>query len=943
MDRGEFGFHVSDGYHATEQQAFRIQAQPLHVLPQHNVPIKVFPSSSHPITARHLSYVTNDINQTHTLTYTVTEAPTLGEIVLMSEDSSAHVRTFTQADINEGRLYFEQLGGLESWYQMDSFLYDVSTTNARGLEDERFQLEVGWENINAENHEGLVVITPLEVEEGSQATLSKQNLDSTLLRQALAEAGLEDLQLSFRVTSPPLHGVLNVNVENATVNTRFAQKDINKGRMHYIHDHSDSLWDMFEFVVDVDATGGVDGEKNAPQMDGGMVFNITVQPLNDRQFVQRVESPELELVQGFIANITQQQLYTEDPDTPAKDITYEVQSGPDNGYIVLADNPDQPITSFTQQDVDDGLVQFVQDGSMESSAFYFSVSDGQFPAKYKVFKLNVHPLTLELHNTSTLEVIQGHSSAVLTPQHFNIITNGDPNKLLFNVTRAPLHGGLFLVDQPVQQFSQRQLVAGQVAYIQMDMNHHHDHFEFMLYDTQNQVRGQQFNITVRPLVQQQPAASGDSGELVLTTDTLDASQLAAVTDSIPVFTVTAPPMYGNLIKRVPMRHRRAASYDYDYNYEDNYEYEDEQEVSNFTHQDIVNELIVYQVDPDAVQGPDTDDFEYLLTAPHVQPAPGVFSIDVVPPVVTVATTLPTTTPEPRTPRTTRPVDDHPVETPPPIGEKEDPTPANTISEDHKVIIILVCAITFLTILVLIITRCLKRRRHKLYKQSLKEDSQSPLAQPNVQLDPPKGDGDGGPDRGDPAAGSTDKLSRVPSHSDSMTPPPSLPQSWASQPPHGRPRSRSVSPALYGQHSRSHSPEEFPPPPPPLYPNAVTIPRNYHSSRPHPSQHYALPRSKSQDALKSEVSRTVPTCKVTPLFDSESRESMDGLRTPGGTLKPYDGNTLKRDKVSLDWDNMDPELLQHCRTTNPVLHDSKYWVWDNIVCTIHRYQGVICLF
>jgi len=33
----------------------------------------------------------------------------------------------------------------------------------------------------------------------------------------------------------------------------------------------------------------------------------------------------------------------------------------------------------------------------------------------------------------------------------------------------------------------------------------------------------------------------------------------------------------------------------------------------------------------------------------------------------------------------------------------------------------------------------------------------------------------------------------------------------------------------------------------------------------------------------------------------------------------------KEQVTFDWQRVDPELLQHCRTTNPVLHKNQYWV------------------
>ena len=68
----------------------------------------------------------------------------------------------------------------------------------------------------------------------------------------------------------------------------------------------------------------------------------------------------------------------------------------------------------------------------------------------------------------------------------------------------------------------------------------------------------------------------------------------------------------------------------------------------------------------------------------------------------------------------------------------------------------------------------------------------------------------------------------------------------------------------------------------------------------------------QASIEDYSDRTVPLCKVTPLSDDEDAEN----KTPGGTLKR---------QVKFDWESIDPELLQHCRTTNPVLHENKYWV------------------
>ena len=42
-------------------------------------------------------------------------------------------------------------------------------------------------------------------------------------------------------------------------------------------------------------------------------------------------------------------------------------------------------------------------------------------------------------------------------------------------------------------------------------------------------------------------------------------------------------------------------------------------------------------------------------------------------------------------------------------------------------------------------------------------------------------------------------------------------------------------------------------------------------------------------------------------------------------RPHGPRSVWKEQVTFDWEHVDPELLQHCRKTNPVLHKNQYWV------------------
>lgn len=63
-------------------------------------------------------------------------------------------------------------------------------------------------------------------------------------------------------------------------------------------------------------------------------------------------------LKGTRKKLTRELLNATDPDTDADSLTYTVLADGSGGVVLQADNPDAPITSFTQTDVDEGLILY---------------------------------------------------------------------------------------------------------------------------------------------------------------------------------------------------------------------------------------------------------------------------------------------------------------------------------------------------------------------------------------------------------------------------------------------------------------------------------------------------------------------------------------------------------------------------------------------------------
>jgi hypothetical protein len=178
-------------------------------------------------------------------------------------------------------------------------------------------------------------------------------------------------QLTYHVTAGPSHGSLR---KSGAAATAFTQSDINAGLITYHHDGSETASDSFSFAVD-DGVGTVTTG----------IFQIATIAVNDEQAI--TTNNPISVQSGATAAISAAMLVTSDPDNTAAQLTYTITSGPNHGTLLRAGAPS---TTFTQADVNAGLVTYRNDNSQAlSDSFTFTVNDGIGAASTSIFNVNV--------------------------------------------------------------------------------------------------------------------------------------------------------------------------------------------------------------------------------------------------------------------------------------------------------------------------------------------------------------------------------------------------------------------------------------------------------------------------------------------------------------------------------------------------------------------------
>ncbi|RXN21385.1 chondroitin sulfate proteoglycan 4-like protein [Labeo rohita] len=549
---GGFHFQVNDGVNFAPRQIFSVAAQSLVISLEKNQELRVFPGSLKLITEDELLIITNDFDDIYgnrTITYTVTTLPRFGSLRWkQDENSTEEISTFTQNMVKERAVLYAQTKPV-AWTATDSFTFTASCPPA-SLQAHTFNIHISYENTGQEHRSALLTNTGAVVTEGSSVLIDKSKLDASNALGKLDEAERNFYEVWYEITSPPHHGTIVVAEKNLThERPKFSQFNLHKNGIIYVHDDSETTHDNFTFDVWLIPKGKPAQRPQNADYIVSEIFNITVTPVNDQPPVLKTGSPRLKVVKGDTVTLDPENLYVQDQDTPPEELFYTVISKPKNGFLALEGQLNKSVSTFTQADVNHGRVHFVQKGEPSSGVIYFSITDGFHRPLYKLFSIEVENITISVVNNTGLTLLQGQTTVILTFENLAAVTNERDAPIKYLVTSPPSHGSVMVMKEPVTHFDQEDLHSGRVFYNMSDLSSPRDCFEFTVFTSESNLTNQVVNITVKPLIHLgEHVRIPDGIPVKLRKDVLDATELASLSASDPIFEIIEPPKHGKLVK-----------------------------------------------------------------------------------------------------------------------------------------------------------------------------------------------------------------------------------------------------------------------------------------------------------------------------------------------------------------------------------------------------------
>ncbi|XP_068579797.1 chondroitin sulfate proteoglycan 4 [Cebidichthys violaceus] len=424
------------------------------------------------------------------------EVPT-GGMVALKEAPEVGILNFTQAHINKGEVIFIH----------------------EGEESGGFGFTVTDGEHTSPLYRFVVTARPLTITMVTQEELmvfpgTRQSITSANLGAVTNEDGNE---ISYSLIRPPRLGrLIMANDRNQYEEiTRFSQTQLESGVVYYEHQIPEEPFWVVRDSVDLTLSS-----QPAPDVRHILPITISYYAAHRNISSQLWKNKGLEIVQGQKESIDDSILDASNllailPEVERDDVdvVFEIKRFPDHGRITLG-GQDLPrnAPSFMQEDVTQGMLEYLHDDSGASSdSFSFRArlkSEGQSlapPAEAvvleEIFNISIKRRGSDSPELVTidilLEVLQG-SMTLLSQKHLNTQDeDSPPDEVHFKVTKAPSNGRLVdsLTMDPISGFTQEMVNRGQVGFFS-DGSLADGFMEFIVSDGEHQTEPHTLHIGV---------------------------------------------------------------------------------------------------------------------------------------------------------------------------------------------------------------------------------------------------------------------------------------------------------------------------------------------------------------------------------------------------------------------------------------------------------------
>uniref|UniRef100_A0AAY4BT87 VWFC domain-containing protein n=1 Tax=Denticeps clupeoides TaxID=299321 RepID=A0AAY4BT87_9TELE len=470
---------------------------------------------------------------------------------------------FTMEDLTSDHIFYVQNVRQPNVHQ-DVFSFYIS--------DGFSQTEAFYVNIDIQQSKDvmmpIVSVSSVHVEENSGVVITNSSLHVLDLDTA-------ENEIVLTITKKPSYGKLR--------RRHFYSEPLENGRVlsqGSTFTYQDVLDELLVYTPD-GVSGGTD-EVHFTVTDGDYTESGRLEFTMD---LRKSEGPRvtinrgLQITAGSSSKITNVQLKATDEDSDNLKLRFTLTKDPGTGQLHLLRGVGQvhistkgAVQSFTQEDINKGLLEFSHQKGQPGGSFTFKFNL-EDPEGNQVIDQSFHITVLEDRLPPSVTVNKGlvldenTAKKISTLQLSAVDKDSAAGELLFRITKAPQLGHLEHVGSPgihISSFTQADLASNRVQYVHTSEEEKHaDDFSFTVSDGANEV-SQTFYITLRPVDDSLPMVRvpgirvQEGVRKTITEFELKATDADTEEDSI-TFTVVQAPRHGTIERTNNGQHYRQTS------------------------------------------------------------------------------------------------------------------------------------------------------------------------------------------------------------------------------------------------------------------------------------------------------------------------------------------------------------------------------------------------